>query len=377
MKLSPRERIIRVLKHQGNLDRIPWSLHFGASSAFTPGSYKKFREYTKISDVNDYYQLEVRVAHSDEEEPHFHTSSSNLGLRMLSNGVKEDYFEPSLPQGTSLTPWGVGLIEWPDNPGSEQMVHPLANKNNLKSIEEYPIPGIDQNSFSIVQRRVQEIMSKGYISSAYCGSLYEWSHWLRGMETFMIDLMTRPEFAQTLLRKVAEFTDKFARAHAEAGVEILCFYDDYGMQSCLQINPSLWRKFIKPEWERIIRGLHSDYPDQYFFLHSCGNIEQIIPDLIQVGFDILHPIQPECQNSERIIRQYGDRISFWGTISVQNTLPFGTIDDVEKEVKSRMDLARFIPSLIIAPSNTLGQEIPVQNIIAYIKACQKYCHIKC
>ena len=65
-----------------------------------------------------------------------------------------------------------------DNPGSEQMIHPLANKNDLKSIEEYPIPGIDQDSFPIVQRRAQEIKSKGYISSAYCGSLYEWSHWL-------------------------------------------------------------------------------------------------------------------------------------------------------------------------------------------------------
>ena len=79
----------------------------------------------------------------------------------------------------------------------------------------------------------------------------------------MVDLLARPVFAQTLLQKVADFTYKFARAHAEAGVEILCFYDDYGMQSCLQINPSLWRKYLKPEWERIIGGLRSAYPDVY------------------------------------------------------------------------------------------------------------------
>ena len=80
MKLSPRERIIRVLKRRGDLDRIPWSFHFGASSAFTPGSYKKFTEHTKITNVNDYYQFEVRIAHSDEIEQQFHTSYSNFGL---------------------------------------------------------------------------------------------------------------------------------------------------------------------------------------------------------------------------------------------------------------------------------------------------------
>ncbi|NLJ50416.1 MAG: hypothetical protein GX428_12675 [Candidatus Atribacteria bacterium] len=377
MELIPRERIIRVIKRRGNIDQIPWSLHFGASSAFTPGTYKKFTQFTGITDLNDHYLFEVQVAHSEEEEPKFHTSSSNFGLRMLSNGITADYFNPPLPQGATISPWGVGLIEWPDNPGSEQMVHPLADRNTIKDIEEFPVPEIDKKSFPIVQQRALEIKSKGYISSGYCGSLYEWSHWLRGMENFMIDLLTRPDLAQVLLRKVSDFTLQFAQAHAKAGVEILCFYDDYGMQNCLQINPSLWRRFIKPEWERILKELRSDYLDRYFFLHSCGHIEEIIPDLIEVGFDIIHPIQPECQDSERIIRRYGDRLSFWGTISVQSTLPFGSKDDIEKEVKSRMDLGRIIPSLIVSPSNTLGQEIPVENILAYIDACQKYCKVKC
>jgi uroporphyrinogen decarboxylase len=377
MDLSPRERIIRVLTRQGGLDRIPWSLHFGASSAFTPGSYQKFTQYTGIIDTTEFYDFEVRVAHSEKKEPRFHTSSSNFGLRMLSNGITADYFNPPLPKGSLVTPWGVGLVPWPDNPGSEQMVHPLAEAKSLKDFNNYPVPEIDVESIPLVKKRVQNIKDSGHISAAYCGSLYEWSHWLRGMETFMIDLLTQPEFAQIILQKVAGFTYRFARAHAEAGVEILCFYDDYGMQSCLQVNPELWRKFLKPEWKKILGNLQSEFPDRYFFLHSCGNIEEIIPDLIEVGFDVLHPIQPECQDSEQIICQYGDRISFWGTISVQHTLPFGGREDIENEVKSRMNLAQIVPSLIVSPSNTLGQEIPVENILTYIEACQKYSPFTC
>ncbi|MEI6158179.1 MAG: hypothetical protein WCP87_07425, partial [Atribacterota bacterium] len=144
MDLSPRERIIRVLTRHGELDRIPWSLHFGASSAFTPGSYQKFRQKTGTVNDVEAYDFPVRVAHSENEEPHFHTSSSNFGLRMTSNGISAYFFDPPLPLGASLTPWGVGLISWPENPGSEQMVHPLANSRSLREIEEYPVPGVDQ-----------------------------------------------------------------------------------------------------------------------------------------------------------------------------------------------------------------------------------------
>ncbi len=373
MGLLPRERMIRVLKRSGNLDRVPWSLDFGASSAFTPFSWEKFQQATSIDNVAEHFGFEVRVAHAEKETPRFHTSSSSLGLRMKSNGVKRSSFNPPLPEEATLTPWGVGLIPWPDNPGSEEMVHPLKDARTVKEIEEYPSPGIDTESIPIVTARADLIRAADCMSAAYCGSVYEWCHWLRGMEEFMIDLVSRPDMAQALIRKVAFFTHSFAREHAKTGVELLCFYDDYGMQSCLQIHPQLWRQFFQPVWTEIIHDLKANFPHTFFSLHTCGHITDIIPDLIEAGFDIIHPLQPECQNPEKIIMQYGDRMSFWGTISVQRTLPFGTPEEINNEVRSRMDLARVMPSLVVSPSNTLGKEIPVENIVSYIESCQRYC----
>ena len=373
MGLLPRERIIRVLKRTGNLDRVPWSLDFGASSAFTPSSWEKFHQFTGIEDTAEHFDFEVRLAHAEKETPRFHTSSSSFGLRMVSNGLDRLYFEPPLPEEATLTPWGVGLIPWPDNPGSEEMVHPLQHARTVKDIDDFPSPGIDSESIPLVAAKARKILTGGYMSASYCGSVYEWCHWLRGMEEFMIDLVSRPEMAEALIRKVASFTQRFAREHAKCGVEILCFYDDYGMQSCLQIDPRLWRRYFQPVWSEIIHDLKANFPQVFFFLHTCGHIQDIIPDLVDAGFDVIHPLQPECQDPEKIIMQYGDRMSFWGTISVQRTLPFSTPEEVAQEVRSRMDLARAMPSLIVSPSNTLGKEVPVENIISYIEACQNYC----
>lgn len=179
----------------------------------------------------------------------------------------------------------------------------------------------------------------------------------------MIDLVVRPELANALIEKVASFVFTFARKHAECGEELLCFYNDYGMQDRLQIPPDLWRKFLKPWWKKIISSLRKDFPECIFFLHSCGKIEEILPDLVEVGFDVLHPLQPECHDVTEVLRQFGSRISFWGTISAQKTIPFGKRSEIEAEVKSRVQIFKNMPVLIISPSNTIGGEVLVDNVV--------------
>ncbi len=372
--MLPRDRIRRVLKREGKVDCTPWTLFFGATPSFTPLFWKNFVDKTGIHDVANHFDFEVCIAHSEDQEPLFHTTTACYGLRMTSNGIGKDFFSIPLPEEITFTPWGVGILPWPDDPGCERMFPPLAGEKTLQEIEMYPVPSIDETSIAKVRHRAKIIRKEGYLPAAYCGSIYEWCHWLRGMEDFMMDLLIHPDLAHALVTKVATFTYEFARAHARCGVELLCFYDDYGMQDRLQIPPEIWRQFCKPWWAKIITSLRREFPSCIFFLHSCGKVEDILPDLVEVGFDVLHPLQPECHKVDDIVAQYQKELTFWGTVSAQITLPLGTKEEVEKETKHRMTLASSLGNLIPSPSNTLGPEVPVGNVLTFVEVCRSLSH---
>ncbi len=104
-----------------------------------------------------------------------------------------------------------------------------------------------------------------------------------------MDLVSAPELAQAILQKVEQHTTRLALATAESGVDVLCFYDDAGMQRGMQLAPALWRQFVKPSWQRVLDAVRTRFPDVRFFLHCCGKIEAIVPDIAELGFHVLHP----------------------------------------------------------------------------------------
>lgn len=138
------------------------------------------------------------------------------------------------------------------------------------------------------------------------------------------------------------------------------------------IPPHIWRKYFKPRMKIIIDTLKSYSRNSiYIFYHSDGYIEPIIPDLIEIGVQILNPIQPECMNLAEIKRRYGDRLVLHGTISVQRTIPFGTVEDVRKEVISRIEECGRNGGLVIAPAHTPQPDMPIENIVAVYETTQK------
>ena len=184
------------------------------------------------------------------------------------------------------------------------------------------------------------------------------------MDKFMMDLLLQPAFARALLGKITAYTEKLALASAQAGIDVLCFYDDAGMQSGMQISPDLWRKFVKTAWKEVLDAVRGEYPRAKTFLHSCGNIYQIIPDIIDLGFDILHPVQPECMDLQKIKREFGKHIVICATISAQRTFPFGKPEEVRAEVRRLKNIFAPDNHCIICPSNMVQPETPWENITA-------------
>lgn len=193
---------------------------------------------------------------------------------------------------------------------------------------------------------------------------------LRGREQFFVDLGYQEEWLSVFLDYVADAAAEDARLAAQAGADIFGIGDDLGSQRGLLVSPNLWRELFKPRLKRIVDAVKQANPETAFFLHSDGLIREIIPDLIEIGVDILNPIQPEVMDPAEIKREFGDDLIFFGAISVQHTLPFGTPADVFREVKLRMDTIGAEGGYIMTPSHLLNPDIPWENIIAFFDAAQ-------
>ncbi len=191
---------------------------------------------------------------------------------------------------------------------------------------------------------------------------------MRGFENFLCDMMADPPYARALLQRIADYElDKGLRL-ARAGADIIGIYGDLAMQDRMLVHPGAWRQTEKPILADLVCRLRAVKPDLKIFFHSDGDVTEIIPDYLEIGADILNPIQPECMDPAVVKRDFGDRLTMHGTLSLQRTLPKGTPDDVRREVLDRIRTCGREGGLILCPSNLLQNDTPLENILAIYDA---------
>ena len=163
-----------------------------------------------------------------------------------------------------------------------------------------------------------------------------------------------------------------AARYAEAGVDVIYYGEDIASQQDLLMSHDMWRRWLKPRLARAIASAKAVKPDLLFLYHSDGNVTRVVPELIEVGVDVLNPIQPECMDVVALKTQFGDRLAFNGGISVQQTMPWGTPDDVRREVKHLIETVGEGGGLMIAPAHTIEPEVPWENIVAFHEAVDEH-----
>ena len=352
MKLTPLDNF-QMLISGNKPDWIPFTLDVGGLCGFTKPIMRKFREETSADNPAEYFDYDFRL---------FSLTSEFRG-----NDAK-DFHKSPVKEGTVFDEWAIGHFSADIEGAVDEALPPLCDAETVKDIEKLPSPVINEQPAC---PEVKAFKDRGYPVFGYGGSVYEWSWWIRGMDKFMMDMIINPDMAHALVDKVAAHTKKLCLASIEAGIDVLCFYDDAGMQTGMQISPELWSIFIKPAWKDILDSIKKTNPNTATFLHCCGNIEEILPDIIELGFDILHPIQPECMDIEHVKKDYGKDIILCGTISSQKTFPFGKTEDVQKEVGRIKEIFADDLRCIICPSNLIQPETPWENIVALAEACKK------
>jgi uroporphyrinogen decarboxylase len=203
-------------------------------------------------------------------------------------------------------------------------------------------------------------------------TIFEVAWYMRSMELLLVDFADNPQFAETLLDRITAKREVQAARYAELGVDLICLGDDVGTQQGMLMSPPMWRRWLKPRLARVIAAAKRVRPDVLINYHSDGNMEAVIPELIEIGVDILNPVQPECLDPAKLKRRYGDRLAFWGTIGIQHTLPFGTAEEVREEVRTRIETVAGGGGLLIGPTHIVEPEVPLENIVAMVEAVKEY-----
>jgi uroporphyrinogen decarboxylase len=353
--MNSRERVLTALRHE-EPDRVPldfWWSH----------------------EIKDRLLAHLGLQNTDELQAYLGTD-----LR----GVYPPYIGPALrrlPDGSYEDFWGVFRKPYAHNMGGEydEVLHPpLAEATSIDDIEKIRWPEPDWFDYAGLAEQCERYQDYGIIVGRMgreAQTLFIQLWYFRGLEQILLDFIERPAFVHALIERIMRFRIEHLKrilAVAKGKAHILQLADDYGSQEGPLLSRRMWREFFAPHLKTMADMAHD--AGMYVFLHCDGGIRPMLPDLIELGVDILNPIQPHATGMEPagLKRDFGARLTFHGGVDTQRTLPFGTPAEVAAEVCERIAVLGRGGGYILAPVHTVEPDVPLENILA-VYAAAKAC----
>lgn len=237
------------------------------------------------------------------------------------------------------------------------------------SIEEYAFPEIDVEFAESICKKLEAETSRFTMFSITMG-FFERAWSLMGMEDALVNMVTEEEDVQTVFNGILEHHLKLLDVALPHTFDALYFGDDWGQQNGLIMGPKLWRQYIKPGVAEIFKKARS--AGKLVVLHSCGDLREIMGDLIEIGVDVYNTIQPEIYDLKQLKREYGKDLTFYGGISTQQFLPIATKEESKQKALEVLDIMATGGGYILSPTHAVTPDIPVDNVLAIIEAGEEY-----
>ncbi len=362
MTLSHRERVMTALDHK-EPDRCPMQI------SFTPEFALRLRKdigQTNLSLHNPHgggntYELERFL---DED------------MLLSSVGWANSYYKFDCAPGEGYTDeWGIKwrAVEYQTKFGNgkytEMVGRPLADDS---AIDSYQPPDPNRPElYTDAQQLIKNFKNEYWIVGVIATTIWETAWALRGLEKMLMDLVLNPDLAERILDIPYKYHLAAAKKLVQMGVDMIWAGDDMGTQRGMLIAPQQWRQIFKPKMANFIGSLKKINPNLKFAYHTDGDVYPIIPDLIEIGLDILNPVQPACIDPAKVKKDFGDKLCFWGSMDEQHTLPYGTPADVKNEVIKRLKTIGKNGGLIIGPTHHVQLDTPMENFWAMVNTIKE------
>lgn len=274
-----------------------------------------------------------------------------------------------LEDGISRNEWGMVFKE--KGLYNEFYQFPLSEAHYPEDIGRYPFP--DPNApgrLTMAEKMIRQYKDSFVIIGDLETTVYETAWYLTGLDKLLMDLMLEAPYIDPLLDRIMAINLETGLQLIRKGVDMIWAGDDFGSQHGMMIDPATWRKYFKPRMKYIFEAFRKENHDIKIAWHTCGSVVPIIPEMIEIGLDILNPIQPEARGMDPLFlkNEYGRDLIFFGGISVQELLPYGRPEKIRDEVNRIVDILGKNGGYIIAPAHNIQNDTPVKNVMAFYDA---------
>jgi len=351
--MSSRDRVLTALDHR-EPDRVPMYNTVTPELAEALAGHLGIQDYT----LADSPLSQNRVS--------FHELLTVCGNDEVGVGACAPTHAPtkSLGDDRYLDEWGIAYKKV--GYYAEQVTYPLADAQSAHDIRSYPFPDPDAPGRFDLARRVIDEYGSDY---AICGDLectiFEGSWHMVGLEKFLMGLTMEEDLIFELMDQIQKYSIGVGRRLAAMGVDFIWLGDDMGTQRGMLMSPDMWRRYFKPRLRTVIEEIKAANPAVKFAYHSCGSYFPIMGDLVEVGVDILNALQPNADGMDlaAIKSAFGDRASLFGGLDVQDVIPFGTIKDVEEDVRRVLRSAAPGGGLLLAGAHNFQPDVSVDKLL--------------
>jgi uroporphyrinogen decarboxylase len=364
--MNPRERLLMTLSHI-EPDKVPMTARLWLDTKTKLKKHYNIQSDEKLFEKLgvDSGKAEIQVAPPTNWRP-----NEELLRFCEATGYEAD------SQYTSYEEWNIKRRLGKKTPGRMLQQyhfthHPWAQFTEVGEISEVELPDLDaEGRFKKIEDAVRALSDSKVIFGdlGHCQFTKAWE--LRGFTNFLKDLHINLKMAKAILDRLNNYYLEVTSRFFDLGVEGIRLSEDWGNNKSMFINPNLWIKVFKPRYKRIFQ--RAKRSGGYISFHSDGNITPIVEELVDLGVDILNPIQPECMDQLEIKRKYGDKLTIDTGISVQKTLPFGTLDEVKNEAKKALKHLAPGGGFIYGTSHYALNDVPVENIVTFYETCKEY-----
>lgn len=362
--MNSKQRVITALTRKGLPDRVP--LQFDLCRSL-------------LEQFGQKYGIPVQYNRSYYEDVTYRISANDLRTAMGSDcvvvgaGLPAGYEHPITADGCLINEFGMvmkpGILYY------DVIGMPFSGATTADDVRRFPFPDpLATGRFDNALRDIARFKDEYFIIGDLELTMFEMAWHMTGMEKFLVDMSTGEEYVGVLLDKVLAFSIGIGKKLVELGVDGIWTGDDFGAQNGMLISPRMWRRIFKPRMAELWQELKRANPDIMIMYHSDGAIAPILEDLIEIGLEVFNPVQPNVpgHDPEELKNKFGDRLSFWGAIDQQQLLPFGTPEQIEVEVKAKIEVLGKGGGYMCSPAHIVQADTSPENVEAFIAAVKRH-----